>query len=75
MNAFVLVNVRADKSPEVVTALRRIDAVQIVHACWGPPGRFALVEVRNERALTNLKIEEVQFIDGIEFTDTHIVID
>ncbi|MFI5092030.1 MAG: Lrp/AsnC ligand binding domain-containing protein [Candidatus Acidiferrales bacterium] len=40
----------------------------------GRPDIFALVEVRNERALSNLMIEKVQFIDGIEFTDTHIVI-
>ena len=70
---FVLVNVRADKSSGVVTALRRIDAVQIVHACRGRQGLFALVEVRNERALSNLVIEKVQAIDGIEFTNTHIV--
>ena len=75
MKAFVLVNVRADKSPGVVTAPRRIDAVQIVHACWGRQGLFALVELRNERALSNLMIERVQAIDEIKFTDIHIVID
>ncbi len=75
MKAFVLVNVSAGKSPNVVAALRRIDAVQIAHACWGRPDIFALVEVRNERALSNLVIEKVQSIDGIESTDTHIVID
>ena len=51
MKAFVLVNVRAGKSPEVLAALRHIDAVRIAHACWGRPDIFALVEVRNERAL------------------------
>jgi len=75
MKAFVLVNARAGRSPEVLTALRRIDAVQIAHACWGRPDIFALVEVRNERALEHLVIEKIQSIDGIESTDTHIVID
>jgi len=75
MKAFVLVNVRAGKSPEVLAALRRIDAVQIAHACWGRPDIVALVEVKNERALSNLVIEKVQSIDGIESTDTRIVIE
>ena len=75
MKAFVLVNVRAGKSPRVLAALRRIEAVQISHSCWGRPDIFALVEVKNERALTNLVMEKVQTIDGIESTDTHIVID
>jgi DNA-binding Lrp family transcriptional regulator len=75
MKAFVLVNVRAGKSPAVLAALRQIEAVQITHACWGRPDIFALVEVKNERALTNLVMEKVQTIDGIESTDTHIVID
>lgn len=75
MKAFVLINVRAGKSPEVVNALRRIEAVQMAYACWGRPDIIALVEVRNERALGNLVLEKVQVIDGIESTDTHIVIE
>lgn len=75
MKAFVLVNVRAGKSSVVLAALRRIEAVEIVHACWGRPDIFALVEVKNERALSNLVIDKVQPIVGIESTDTHIVID
>ncbi|MFY9531038.1 MAG: Lrp/AsnC ligand binding domain-containing protein [Candidatus Acidiferrales bacterium] len=75
MKAFVLVNVRAGKSPEVLTALRRIESVQIAHACWGRPDIIALAEAKNERALSNLVLEKVQAIDGIESTDTHIIID
>jgi DNA-binding Lrp family transcriptional regulator len=75
MKAFVLVNVRAGKVPVVLAALRRIDAVEIAHACWGRPDIFALVEVKNERALGNLVMEKVQPVVGIESTDTHIVID
>jgi DNA-binding Lrp family transcriptional regulator len=75
MKAFVLVNVRAGKSPQVLRGLRQIDAVQIVHACWGRPDIFALVEVKNERALGSLVVEKVQSIDGIESTETHIIIE
>jgi DNA-binding Lrp family transcriptional regulator len=75
MKAFVLVNVRVGKAPEVLAVLRRIDGIQIVHACWGRPDIFTLVEAKNKRALGNLVIEKIQSIVGIESTDTHIVID
>lgn len=75
MKAFVLVNVRAGKSPVVLDAMRRIEAVEIVHACWGRPDIIALVDVKNERALSNLVMDKVQPINGIESTDTHIVIE
>jgi DNA-binding Lrp family transcriptional regulator len=74
MKAFVLVSVQAGKVPKVLAALRRIDAVEISHGCWGRPDIFALVEVKNERALSDLVIGKVQPIVGIEFTETHIVI-
>ena len=75
MKAFVLVNVRAGQAPGVLAALRRAASVQLAHACWGRPDIFALVEVKNERALGNLVIDKIQSIDGIESTDTHIIID
>ncbi len=75
MKAFVLVNVRAGRNPEVVRALRGVEGVTMAHVCWGRPDIVALVEARNERALQNLVLEKVQTIEGIESTDTHIVID
>ena len=75
MKAFVLVNVKAGKSSAVLDALKRIEAVEIVHACWGRPDIIALVDVKNERALSNLVMDKVQPIAGIESTDTHIVIE
>jgi DNA-binding Lrp family transcriptional regulator len=75
MKAFVLVNVKAGQAPGVLAALRRVEAVQLAHACWGRPDIVALVDVKNERALGNLVIDKVQSIEGIESTDTHIVID
>ncbi|HXZ12431.1 MAG TPA: Lrp/AsnC ligand binding domain-containing protein [Candidatus Sulfotelmatobacter sp.] len=75
MKAFVLVNVRAGKSSVVLEKLKQIEAVELVHACWGRPDIIALVDVKNERALGNLVIDKVQPIQGIESTDTHIVIE
>ena len=75
MKAFVLVNVRAGKVPKVLAALRRIDAVHIAHACWGRPDIFVLIEVKNEKALSDLVLGKVQPIVGIESTESHIVFD
>jgi len=75
MKAFVLVNVQAGKSSVVLAALRRVEAIEMAHACWGRPDIFALVDVKNERALSNLVIDKIQTIVGIESTDTHIVIE
>jgi DNA-binding Lrp family transcriptional regulator len=75
MKAFVLVNVRAGKSSGVLEKLKQIEAVELVYACWGRPDIIALVDVKNERALGNLVIDKVQPIQGIESTDTHIVIE
>ena len=74
MKAFVLVNVKAGKAVAVLVALRRIEADEMAHACWGRPDIFAPVDVKNEKALSDLVVDKVQTIVGIEPTDTHIVI-
>lgn len=75
MKAFVLVNVKAGKSAAVMDVLKRIEAIEIVYACWGRPDIIALVDVKNERALSNLVMDKIQPVAGIESTDTHIVIE
>jgi DNA-binding Lrp family transcriptional regulator len=75
MKAFILINVRIGKVPEVLSKLRNAEGVKLAHACWSLPDVFALVETHDERALANLVLEKIQPIDGIESTDTHIVID
>ena len=75
MKAFVLINVRAGKSPQVVSQLRTIDGVKMAHACWGRPDIFVVMEVPNEKALSDTVLQKIQVIEGIESSDTHIVID
>ena len=75
MKAFVLVNVHAGKSPEVVTQLRRVPGVTMAHACWGRPDVFVVLDVPSEKALSETVLRKIQVIEGIESTDTHIVID
>jgi DNA-binding Lrp family transcriptional regulator len=75
MKAFVLVNVRAGKNPEVVSQLRKIPGVSMAHVCWGRPDIFVVLDVRDEKSLSDAVLKKIQVIDGIESTDTHIVVD
>ncbi|MEE9263960.1 MAG: Lrp/AsnC ligand binding domain-containing protein [Vicinamibacteria bacterium] len=75
MKAYVLINVRAGKAREVVREIRPIEGVRSANACWGRPDTFTLVEVANEKALADTVLAKIQAIDGVESTDTHIVIE
>jgi DNA-binding Lrp family transcriptional regulator len=72
MKAYVLVNVRPGQTREVVQTLRQIEGVTNAEACWRRPDIFALVE---GPSLAPLVMEKIQHIDGLESTDTHIVIE
>ena len=75
MKAYVLINVRAGETRAVVTRAKKIPGIKSVHACWGRPDVFAFVDVRNEKALAETVLERIHDIDGVEATDTHIVIE
>jgi DNA-binding Lrp family transcriptional regulator len=75
MNAYVLVYSRAGKVQEVVEALAGLPEVRTVDACWGRPDVFARVEVADARALSELVLKRVHSLDGVEATDTRIVIE
>jgi DNA-binding Lrp family transcriptional regulator len=75
MKAYVLINVRAGKSRNVEKQVRQIAGVKSAHTCWGRPDVFAFVEVANEIALSDTVLAKIQTLDGIESTDTHIVIE
>ena len=75
MKAYVLINVRAGKSRAVVQAISKLQGVKSANACWGRPDVFVLVEAANEKALAESVLDHIQQVDGVESTDTHIVID
>ncbi len=75
MRAFVLLNVQAGKCPDVVGKLRKIQGVTSANACWGRPDIFVIVDVANQTALASTVLNQIQEIDGVESSDTHIVID
>jgi DNA-binding Lrp family transcriptional regulator len=75
MRAFVLLNVHAGKCPAVVGKVRKIEGVVSANACWGRPDVFVIVDAASQSALADTIIQKIQGIDGVESTDTHIVID
>lgn len=75
MKAYVLINVRAGKCREVIEKVQGIEGVKSANACWGRPDIFAFVDVENEKVLADAVLGKVQVVDGVESTDTHIVIE
>ena len=74
MKAHTLINITPGKIREVVHRLKHLKGVVRADACWGVPDVFVTIEVENEDELSRLVLLEMQTIEGIEKTDTHIVI-
>lgn len=74
MRAYVLINVRAGRVREVVDAVSQLEGVQHADACWGLPDVFAYVETPDEKSLNLLVVDKIQRLDGVDRTETHIVV-
>ncbi len=73
--AYLFVNAKAGRTKNVVKVLARLSGVEAADICWGMPDIIAVVSIKNERALSDLVLGEIQQIPGVEHTETHIVID
>ncbi len=49
--------------------------MQHADACWGLPDVFAYVETPTEHILHHLVMDEIQKLEGVERTETHIVVE
>lgn len=74
IGAYVLINGKAGKIKDIVGALSKVKGIKSVHACWGRPDIFAYVELADLKALGEFVLDKVQKLEGVEHTDTHIVI-
>jgi DNA-binding Lrp family transcriptional regulator len=74
MRAYVLINVRPGKVRDVVDAVTQMTGVQHADACWGLPDVFAYVDTPDEKSLNLLVIDKIQKLDGVDRTETHIVV-
>lgn len=74
MRAYVLINVRPGKVRDVVGMVSQISGVRHADACWGLPDIFAYVDTPDEKTLNLLVMDKSQRMDGVERTETHIVV-
>lgn len=75
MRAYVLINVRPGKVRDVVSAVGQMEGVRHSDACWGLPDVFAYVETPDEKSLNRLVMDRIQKLEGVERTETHIVVE
>ncbi len=75
VKAYVLINAKAGKIPNLMKGISKIAQIKTVHACWGRPDIFAYVEAENQKALSDLVFAKIQSLDGVESTDTRLVIE
>jgi DNA-binding Lrp family transcriptional regulator len=75
VRAYVLINVRAGKAKIVAQQVANMPGVRSANACWGVPDVIAYVEVGNQRELDDLVLENIQKMEGVERTDTHIALE
>lgn len=74
VKAYILANVEVGMGEGVIEALSEIEGVKSAHNVTGPYEVIAFVEVPDTAALGELVINEIQLIDGIEYTLTCVVI-
>lgn len=74
MRAYVLISVRTGMVRDVVAELTRLEGVRRADACWGLPDIFVEVQTEDEKVLNELVIDRIQKLDGVERTETHIVV-
>lgn len=72
--AYILLKVKAGKSQDVLKTLKQLPGVEQAHACFGQPDIFGLISANDDRALSDLIMNHIHTIPGVEETDTHIIV-
>ena len=75
VEAYVFVHIRAGWAKKIVRELAEIPEVAAVHACWGRPDLIAYVKVADLKKLRELVLQQCHRVEGVESTDTHIVVE
>lgn len=73
MKAYLFVSARAGQATKVLEDVRKATGVRRADLCWGRPDIIALVDLPDEEALKKVILNEVQPIEGVDSTDTHLV--
>jgi len=75
VQAYIFVHIRTGWSKKIIHELSELPEVATVHACWGRPDIIAFVKVAELKKLRELVLQRFHRVEGIESTDTHIVVD
>lgn len=75
VEAYIFVRIRAGWAKKIVRELAEKPEVTVVHACWGQPDVIAYVRVKDLKQLQDLVLQKFHRLEGIESTDTHIVLE
>ncbi len=73
--AYIFIKAKAGKTKDVAEALLALHGVKAADSCWGTPDIIAVVNIKNERTLNDLVLSQIHQINGVEHTETHIVLD
>jgi DNA-binding Lrp family transcriptional regulator len=74
VRAYILIHVRSGRSKAIAKELSEMPGIGTAHPCWGVPDVIVFAEVATQDELDHLVMEKIQRIDGVERTDTHIVV-
>jgi len=75
VEAYIFVYIRPGWAKKIVRELAELEEVATVHGCWGRPDIIAFVKVADMKKLRELVLQRFHRVEGIESTDTHIVVE
>ena len=75
MRAYVVIATEPGKSRSVARQIAGLPGVKMADACWGSRDVFAVVEVRNSQEFNTLVLDNIQRLEGVRETNTHIALD
>ncbi len=75
MKAFILIKVEPGKVKTAVESLGAMSKVKEVFAVTGPDDIICLVEAPGAKELSDMVISDLHAVEGIQATDTRIVVD
>lgn len=75
VEAYVFVHIRTGWAKKIVRELAEVPEVATVQACWGRPDVIAYVKVADLKKLRELVLQRFHRVEGVEATDTHIVVE
>ena len=75
MRADVLINPKPGKFRDILAAVAQLEDARHADACWGMSDIFVEAQTADEQGLNELVIDRIQKLDGVERTETHIVVE